>query len=225
MKKGKQFLLGALTSVVVMGAFNQNTVISTSKYVLSKFNYNFDGTNTGKKDTITYNGELYVPAKFVTQKMGQPYSYNNTKKEIYIGRSAKTGAMSSIYSKPYSDTFVDVYTISKNNSVIVANEEYTSGYRFYKGLNDKTDSASFNLSGKYHTITGKLGFTDDSTKNALSIKILGDGKVLKEFNLEKDSLPEDLSIDVNGIKKFTIEMKYVDSTWSAYVGFVNVMVK
>ena len=127
--------------------------------------------------------------------------------------------MSDIYLNPYTSTF-NSYTINSDHSVVIANEAYKSGYRLL--VTGGTESASFNLKGKYHTITGKFGFEDNSYKRSTSIRILGDDKVLKEFKLEGDALPQDLSINVKGVKKFTIEMT---ADGLSDVAFVNLMLK
>lgn len=97
--------------------------------------------------------------------------------------------------------------------------------------NADTSYMDYNLDGKYTNISGKVGLDyldsyDDS--DLRFIKIYGDGKLLKEYNVQYMKDPIDFNVDVTGITKLQVEAgveaKKLRNEW-VYVVFSNVIIR
>lgn len=72
------------------------------------------------------------------------------------------------------------------------------------------ESATYDLGGKYTVFKGTVAVTKaDEDREMGSIKIIGDGRVLKEISLSASTKPAKISVDITGISDLEVVMEVV----------------
>jgi plasmid maintenance system killer protein len=103
--------------------------------------------------------------------------------------------------KPYYNT--GNYEI--NTKINMAKVPYDKGFRL--DTNNFGDYVySFNLDKKYSNIKGLIGLPDGFSYSTVTVSVYGDDILLKKYELKAGELPQNLSLDVNGVAKLTFEV-------------------
>lgn len=123
--------------------------------------------------------------------------------------------------KPYN--IVGGFSSDNSNPIKLVGKKYSSGYQIK--CYEHGAAIYFNLEGKYHTINGVMGLDDNTSYSSpiasASVIISGDGKILGQYQLKRGDLPQDLYLDVNGVKKLSIK---VDGAEAMKIDLVDVMI-
>ena len=86
-----------------------------------------------------------------------------------------------------------------------------SGYQFH------------DLGGQFKTLTATIGSVDGSmANNVATIRFLGDGWELESFNITRNSIPREVSINVSGVS--TLEIRLETESFGLRIAVVDAMV-
>jgi hypothetical protein len=100
-------------------------------------------------------------------------------------------------------------------------EAYSKGFEI--GTYAYGGYASFNIGGKYTTLSGIAGNVD-GVKCSVSYSVLGDGKFLGTIEINSGGLPTEFSFDVTGVSQLNFIATGKDN-YAKGVGFANVLLK
>lgn len=82
-------------------------------------------------------------------------------------------------------------------------------------------TVSFNLNGRYTMLTGIIGTIDGNSNNVMA-SFIGDGNLLKTFEIVGGALPQDFSLDVTGVRQLTVKHH---GNYARDIGFAELMIK
>ncbi|WP_445491620.1 NPCBM/NEW2 domain-containing protein [Niallia sp. 03133] len=176
---------------------------------------NYNISNKSVPVLLNYNGVPYAPVQLLGSIYNVGSTYNSKLKTWYLGEGSNGLNMSDLL-KPYVGDF-------NKDDLILGGIEYKSGYRFFTSGYNGPYSNSFNLQGKYATITGLLGIADDSDSlNSTSVSFYGDGNLIQTYNLIRGELPINISLPVKGVKR--LELRMEESDMVGYAVWANVKI-
>lgn len=83
-----------------------------------------------------------------------------------------------------------------------------------------------NLNGQFSELTGIIGRIDGSGSNNSVISFIGDGVTLAASNVDGDTTPIDVNIDVQGVQILRIQLDTIlHHSARANIAFANAMIK
>ena len=82
---------------------------------------------------------------------------------------------------------------------------YNNGFRL--GSPYLAGNAFYNLDGKYHELSGMIGYEDPSDSEDSTIEFYGDDVLLTAVVVKAKSLPESFFVDVSNVRKLEIRKK------------------
>ncbi|MGH4120752.1 cell wall-binding repeat-containing protein [Clostridium sp.] len=130
---------------------------------------------------------------------------NSTLKQL--GDITELRYLSDILKPFYSDTQYNTEPVLINNSMYMAGQKYNKGYQLKCYRNEKT---SFNLGGKYKSISGLIGLDDNYARYDTTLNVLGDDKILATYKLKCGELPQILDLNVTGMLKLDFKFQNDD---------------
>lgn len=150
-----------------------------------------------KNYVVSGDGKLFIPYELVEDIFSEQIFWDKENHTLNIGSIPTASVMSDkikIYHYDYDSIHSFLYCpdAKTNKTMTMANQPYAFGYYFTNVF-----SASFNLEGAYHEITGFLGCEDFKASSG-HIDFYLDEQLLQSYDLKADSLPEKVSLDVSG---------------------------
>lgn len=106
---------------------------------------------------------------------------------------------------PYSvtaTTAVKAFPTTSTGSIKLGGIVYKNSLSLRVGA--APQSASFNLSGNYTTLTGLIGTVDNVSRDAM-VNFFADGSVIKTMEISGGALPQHFSLDVSNVDNLKIE--------------------
>jgi len=211
-------VLGMLITMVPMVA-SASTGTATMQVTYSNIKLFVDGSLITPKDAngnvvepFISNGTTYLPVRALAAALGKDVTWDGSTSSVYIGKVP--GKVTYMFDelKAYESS-----NWQENQSVMFRGTTYVHGVSFGGGY------ASYALNGNYTTISGTLGRPDGKDPGASTLSVFLDGTLYKEYNLNTDMMPTDITIDVSGVQtlKFTTTG---DMQGGAY-GFGNVTIQ
>lgn len=230
-EKIKSFVLGAMFMLLITSfstnAFAQSKVLLEVVYNNIKLVVNGRTISLGqdskgvKIEPFIYNGTTYLPVRAVGEALNKNVDWIGAtqtvvindkdivveKKPVVVEEKKKTTGyfLENFKAYDYSQFYWTFGSTSESQlggkySMAMGGEKYYNGFK----LGDPC-YAIFNLDRKVNKISGLIGLDDFSNKNDTSVQFIGDGKILKEFSLNAQVLPEAFSVDVTGVRQLTIQ--------------------
>jgi prefoldin subunit 5 len=211
----------AINSFKKQVATLQSQVNSLKKQVAQTMSltYIVDGVEKSpNKKAIVCNGELYLPAKYVTEAVGKNYTWDSAGKKIYIsntGEVVKPLKKVYLYKKPYVDS-----TFKK-----LGIDDDESGNKLIGSWLDDNDTTYiiYALNGKATKLNASIGVGNDYENSS------GDGYIKYTIYDENDNLLytspkviattewQDINVDVTG----KLQVKIVITSYGDSPEWVN----
>lgn len=247
------FILGVLVCSLVMGfalpalAANYNQNINV---VYRDIKMKINGNTITPRDAsgsvvepFIYNGTTYLPVRAVGDAVGYTVNWDQNSATVdLVGRGTygNTPTPNDSGTPNNTTTYVNMidvhppYSVSSTwqieyfpstagSGITMAGKSYKNS--IYIGGGD--NHASFNLSGKYSTLSGVMGAVDGSTSNGsdynLTVNFYGDGSLIKSVEVTPTGVPKDFSLNVDGVSDLKIEIATPNTNYigNFSVGFGN----
>ena len=239
MKRVKDMILGSLVTllmlsltITVFASINRGITVTYADIKL-----NINGSIITPKDAagntvepFIYNGTTYLPVRAVADALNSTVTWDQMTKTVTI---IGGGSGTTIPTDPTTQKLIDVlppYTGSTSSyykffpstgseSISMGGVDYKNSLRILAYGREET--ASFNLNGRYTMLTGIIGTIDGNSENAV-VSFIGDGNVLKTYEIVGGALPQDFSLDVTGVRQLTVKHH---GNYAKDVGLAELMIK
>ena len=225
MKTRKTFITLAIALALVCGMVIGANAADTLKEISAYLNYGITIKYNGEVQNLTdaggnrvypisYNGTTYLPVRAVSNMLGIGVDWDGATQTVLLGKAESTVKLMETY-KPYTSyqsvsrvisdwhdgpIFYQKSTTPEN----IGGETASSWLNLYNPKNNWAEDSntllcSFNIGGKYKTLTFKAYTNEDAT---LTVK--GDtDSLLGEFKLTAGQTPQTFTIDLLNTKQLT----------------------
>ena len=225
MKTRKTFITLAIALALVCGMVIGANAADTLKEISAYLNYDITIKYNGEVQNLTdaggnrvypisYNGTTYLPVRAVSNMLGIGVDWDGATQTVLLGKTGATVNLMETY-KPYTSyqsvsrvisdwhdgpIFYQKSTTPEN----IGGETASSWLNLYNPKNNWAEDSntllcSFNIGGKYKTLTFKAYTNEDAT---LTVK--GDtDSLLGEFKLTAGQTPQTFTIDLLNTKQLT----------------------
>ena len=225
MKTRKTFITLAIALALVCGMVIGANAADTLKEISAYLNYGITIKYSGEVQNLTdaggnrvypisYNGTTYLPVRAVSNMLGIGVDWDGATQTVLLGKTGATVNLMETY-KPYTSyqsvsrvisdwhdgpIFYQKSTTPEN----IGGETASSWLNLYNPKNNWAEDSntllcSFNIGGKYKTLTFKAYTNEDAT---LTVK--GDtDSLLGEFKLTAGQTPQTFTIDLLNTKQLT----------------------
>lgn len=225
MKTRKTFITLAIALALVCGMVIGANAADTLKEISAYLNYGITIKYNGEVQNLTdaggnrvypisYNGTTYLPVRAVSNMLGIGVDWDGATQTVLLGKTGATVNLMDTY-KPYTSyqsvsrvisdwhdgpIFYQKSTTPEN----IGGETASSWLNLYNPKNNWAEDSntllcSFNIGGKYKTLTFKAYTNEDAT---LTVK--GDNdSLLGEFKLTAGQTPQTFTIDLLNTKQLT----------------------
>ena len=225
MKTRKTFITLAIALALVCGMVIGANAADTLKDISAYLNYGITIKYSGEVQNLTdaggnrvypisYNGTTYLPVRAVSNMLGIGVDWDGATQTVLLGKTGATVNLMETY-KPYTSyqsvsrvisdwhdgpIFYQKSTTPEN----IGGETASSWLNLYNPKNNWAEDSntllcSFNIGGKYKTLTFKAYTNEDAT---LTVK--GDtDSLLGEFKLTAGQTPQTFTIDLLNTKQLT----------------------
>ena len=220
----------ALVCGMAIGASAADTLKEISAYLNYGITIKYNGEAQDLTDAagnrvypITYNGTTYLPVRAVSNLLGIGVDWDGATQTVLLGEKADGTDLIDNF-KPYNSYTTDIdYRGSLDPEFIQSSEKQTTtiggntvSHWFavrLDYLDDDAPECSFNLGGKYDTLTFQTYADKDMT-----LIVTGDnGSVLGQLTLKGGQVPQSLTIDLHGTTQLTFDCEQVPGSTS-YTG-------
>lgn len=173
-----------------------------SAYLNSNISFKLDGEEQILKDAsgvrtypITYQGTTYVPIRSVANLLGVNVDWDQATQSILLGEPKGGVDLIDTYKAYYINEFKQVQTADKQEPMDISGKSYSHWIRLGGAPRGIMGTISFNLEGKYDTLT----FTYYSNSD-VTLEVLGDNDyVLAEIPIKGGQVAQ------------TVEVKLLDT--------------
>ena len=223
-------LLAVIAASFTAGAAASGTLKEIAAYLNYGITIKYDGETQNLTDAagnrvypITFNGTTYLPVRAVSNMLGIAVDWDQATQTVLLGEKADGTDLIDNF-KPYNSytTSID-YRGSLDPEFIQSSEKQTTtigGVSVSHWLAVRSDylcddspECSFNLGGKYDTLTFQTYADKDMT-----LIVTGDnGSVLGQLTLKGGQVPQSLTIDLHGTTQLTFDCEQVPGSTS-YTG-------
>lgn len=156
------------------------------------------------KSYIASNQEdAFISSQLLENILGKQIFWDKENATLYIDSVPTASVMSDklkVYHYDYDPVHAFLYCpdAKTTKTMTMAGQTHNNGYYF-----SNVFSASFNLDGAYHSITGYLGCEDFKASDG-QVDFYLDDVLLDQYFLKADCLPEKISLDVTNGRKLTL---------------------
>lgn len=218
-KHSLTLLLGIIIGALMFGSTLTYAYTRQIDVDFASIRYFFNGVEKyppyGMEGFI-YEGRVYVPLRFMVESSGQTVVWDNY--NIYVGQATPQANPNEnqipLIEQYMSDVMEPYYTsdfaINKDGGfsglMRMGGKDYLKGYQIYDGGIPSQGKISFNLEGKYNSISGLIGVDDNNGGGNSYITFYGDDRVLAYYEVRTGELPQQLYVNVSGVSKLDIEV-------------------
>ncbi|QNK57100.1 NPCBM/NEW2 domain-containing protein [Paenibacillus sp. PAMC21692] len=174
-------------------------------------------TDAGDKPFI-YNGSTYVPLRYIAENLGQKVGWDGETGTVFIGET--NGPNEEFLGERIQPMNTQVINSSWDNISLILegnkvrdnqSNEYENYVTFLASMAVKQGESIYQdypLNGKYTSFKATVGIMKDEqdSPNIVTFVIEGDGKEVYTHNFGPGDFPENVSVNVEGIKKLTLKV-------------------
>ena len=230
-KEFKGFVLGVVASSIAIGGMAYaKTGSETIEAAYNNIKIYIDGVLLNPKDgngntvePFIADGTTYLPVRAVGEAVGKQVTWDGATSSVYLGEVPGQVTYLTDVLDAFSSNYYEKYTTENGKSFNMGGSSYTNGF-VIGGYNGSNGEAIFNLNGNYKTITFEMGHVDNSNsrQKASSLQIYIDDKLVEEYEIEYDDLPQKVTLPLNNGLKLQIKRINCNGIYVADVGFGNV---
>lgn len=243
-------LQGVIAGVLVGGLLTSGVAFAKQISENAELIYNnikifVDGAEIIPKDAngntvepFIYNGTTYLPARAISNALGQEVEWVGDTQSVYIGKKDQTvpdNYLHKIQHNDYKEASSHFKFAVINGTVTDYNQKtYNNGLLFYQDgtweIKDDTEKAnvilSYPLNSQYKKLKGHIvlpekyniatwGEDSKCRTSETDVWFYGDNKLLYKATNVTSSMPFDLDIDLAGVNQLTIKLKSEKSSYIA----------
>ena len=209
MKQKKIILALALTLLcgITIGANASNGLQTISAYLNSNVTVKLDGEaqtflneQGNRVYPITYDGSTYLPVRAVAGLVGLEVNWDQATQTVLLGK-AKGVDLIDTYKCYFLQEFQQVQSVDKADSRDVSGVSYSHWLYVHGAPRGVYGVASFNLAGKFNTVT----FTYYSNTD-ITLHVLGDNEsVLAEIPIKGGAVAQTIPVNLLGTSQLTFK--------------------
>jgi len=165
-------------------------------------------------EPMIFQGSTFVPLRAISEALGYPVDWNGATTTVYVGRLPQGTPF--LQAAPWFErSGMETRTVNMLGNPF---PDAIASYARYVGW------SHHNLNAQFSTLSGIIGRIDGSgISTAVStISFIGDGRELASFNVDGDTLPTEISVDVTGVLVLRIQ---IDTLYGARPAFANAMIQ
>ena len=174
-----------------------------------------------EEQPFTYNGNTYVPLRYISEALGENVDWEASTQSIYIGQRDPNQAYyleGAVKNMGTGDgQYLGVVNQEKIFGIYHANrttETNNIGETFdtflsLKGTSNQIQTIAYPLNGQFKRFRTTIGISEGtkSVQTTTTVKIYGDQSLIKEFELAPGGFPEEIDIDVSNYNKLSFEVR------------------
>jgi len=177
--------------------------------------------NGKKVEPFIYNGTTYLPLRGAANLADLGVTWDGKTKSVHLWDQMTASETYLVeVCPPYETERFTKMLQSEGKSFQMSGQKFSNGFKIYANLSH----ALFNLNGQYSTMEFTYGHIDNSPMKDSVLTFIVDGKVVKEIDIDAESLPQTVSIPLN----HGLQLKIVGETADhgvADIGLANIIVK
>ena len=230
MKRLQGLIAGVLIgSVIAGGAVYAITGTKTIEVLYNNVKVYKDNVLCELKDAngtviepFIYNGTTYMPVRGTAYIAGMEVTWDGRTQSVYLWDEISADDTYLMDVCPPYETGYDYedYSGQSGKSFMMSGKKFSNGF----SLDYTGDFALSNLDSKYSNINLTIGHIDGGGMIDRTVNFYVDGKLIKEIEIEAESLPKNISIPVN----YGLQLKILlceDNYYGTSIGFGNITVQ
>lgn len=219
-------LIGAmLTGGVVFATTGTKTIeviYNNIKIYKDKVLCELKDANGTTVEPFIYNGTTYMPVRGTANLAGMDVTWDGATQSVYLwDENCPDNTYLMDVCPPYETGYdYEDYSGQSGKSFMMSGKRFSNGF----SLDLSSDFALFNLDSKYSNINLTIGHIDGGDMIDRTVYFYVDGKLIKEIDVEAESLPKNISIPVN----YALQLKVLlceDNHYGADIGLGNITVQ
>jgi len=235
-------VMGVLLTVLLLSA----TMVYANNRVTREITYGVNVMLNGEMVQFDYDtrpfvmdGRTFLPLRTLAELVGLPVDFDPATNTAIVGSRYAAGTRRPlVQAAPHFDNggtsgHLTRTSVAMVNSVTMAGMSYQNALRFtdYDGAGwGRSDGGRrftlHNLNGQFRMLTGYVGRVDGTAMSGATIRFIGDGQLLVEYELRATDLPTPISVFVEGINQLSIEMVFPSRSGStvtryALIGYLE----
>ena len=156
-------------------------------------------------ETITYDGQVYVPMDVILYAMGNDVQWNAANSVLNFGAMLPEGGQPLVEVAPW---FSASRSVDIRPTINVRGETFRNAIRYFNPGFGGVIYSNHALDGQFTLLTGVLGRSDETPDGRLGVvRFMGDGRLLDSFTVNDGFGLESFSIDVTGVNTLRIELE------------------
>ncbi|MCL1996224.1 MAG: stalk domain-containing protein [Defluviitaleaceae bacterium] len=208
-EKLKYFVVGVLTTVVLL----TSTIVwanpqGTMREVFGGLSVVVHGQRMSfydDQEPFISEGRVFIPTSVISDGLGVAVSWDGASRTLYVGRSPVGQGLWEV-APPFQGSQGQFRPHLA--SVLSHGNAFGNAVRVTRHGGPSASWSEHNLNAQFTTLTGTVGRIDGTTGNnprPSTITFLGDGRELATFVVDRNSHPEEVSVDITGVLVLRIE--------------------
>lgn len=217
-------LLTAGLTAGASAAANRKQIVAYENYAIA---IKLDGevqtptdANGKRVYPISYQGTTYLPIRAVGKMLDIGVDWDQATKTVLLGDPAEGVDLIDAYKAYYINEFQQVQTTDKQKPIDISGKTYSHWIGLTGAPREKIGTISFNIEGKYDTVTFKYYASTDIT-----LQVVGDNDyVLAEIPVKGGQVAQSITVDLLGTSQLTFKtVEDLDTHQCVYI--VNALLK
>jgi len=203
MNKTKERLKGFVIGVLVMAILTTTVVVMANTGVARTVFYGVNIVVNGvawnppaDQRPFISDGRTFLPVRGIAEVLGEQVEWDGTTQTVYIGNIPRGVLRNPLWqaAPPFEGTNTRLQNATMLGNAYT-NSLVGSGF------------SQHNLNGQFTTLTGTIGRRDGSfSSTPTTITFIGDGREIVSFDIDENTRPRDISVNVRGVLVLRIEM-------------------
>ena len=183
------------------------------------FNVYVDGIRFEPRDrhgiieSFNHNGWIWAPFEHIAVALGKDAHWEAATNSLFLGRRTPVGTRVPLReAAPFFDRNPNADStqgtgIWFDDTVTMGGTTYNNPLNFRRSITSgATQFTLHNLHGEFRTLSGYMGRVDGTRMENVTVRILGDGRVLQTYELRATDMPISFSVSVMGVQQLRIEI-------------------
>ena len=167
-------------------------------------------------EPMVFEGSTFVPLRAISEALGYPVSWDGATTTVYVGRQPQGTPF--LQAAPWFER-----SRMETRTVNMLGNPYANA--IVTGIIGGW--SHHNLNAQFSTLSGTIGRIDGTGSRAgeiSTVSFIGDGRELASFNVDGNTMPTEISVDVTGVLVLRIQIT-LPSQWSSQPAFANAMIQ